>query len=290
MLKLAAGTAAAVALLGLPTAAVAEDGPVVVVGDNRDGAVATTVTAGGTPGGNVAAHTSSDSGGTSSVTCSWTELSALASDLFVAVGAGDATGHFYDVKCSDGSIYVAVYVPPTAPNLPPDVALAGTLARRATNTLQLPLPRVRRNPTGDALVGLGTWWWLDRSEWLALRQRTTAGPVFAEVTATPVRSVWDAGDGSALVCSGPGQPYDTSRPAGAQHTDCAHTYQRSSADQPQNGPGGNDRFFTVTVTVYWQITWSGSGGAAGELPEIARTATFPLRVQERQTVVTGGSG
>jgi hypothetical protein len=103
--------------------------------------------------------------------------------------------------------------------------------------------------------------------------------------------VWDAGDGSQpVVCGGPGRAYDPNRPAREQSSDCTHTYPRSSAEQPQSGPDQNDRFFTVTVTVYWQVSWTGSGGSGGALPEIARTTSFPLRVVERQTVVTGGSG
>jgi hypothetical protein len=46
----------------------------------------------------------------------------------------------------------------------------------------------------------------------------------------------------------------------------------------------------VTVTTTWSVSWVGSGGAAGTLPVISRSRTFPLRVAERQAVVTGGSG
>jgi hypothetical protein len=136
-----------------------------------------------------------------------------------------------------------------------------------------------------------TWWWVEPGSWRVLRQRTTAGPVWAEVTATPVSSTWDPGDGSQpLVCAGPGTSYDRSRPESEQSTDCAYTYRRSSAGQPQTGPEENDRFFTVTVTTTWQVTWTGSGGNGGTLPPLTRTRSFPLAVAQRQTVVTGGSG
>jgi hypothetical protein len=218
-------------------------------------------------------------------------LSDFAEGLFLAVGSSAAGGHYYDVRCSDGSLSLAVYVPPSAPNVPPEVVVAGSLAEEASNRLPLPSPGARHNPSSDALVGLATWWWVDEQTWAPLQQRTQAGPVWAQVTARPVRSVWDAGDGSQpVVCGGPGRAYDPNRPAREQSSDCTHTYPRSSAEQPQSGPDQNDRFFTVTVTVYWQISWTGSGGSGGALPEIARTTSFPLRVVERQTVVTGGSG
>jgi hypothetical protein len=115
--------------------------------------------------------------------------------------------------------------------------------------------------------------------------------VWAEVTATPVSTTWDAGDGSAPVtCAGPGTAYDRSLPESQQSTDCSHTFRRSSADQPQTGSSVNDRFFTVTVTTSWQVTWTGSAGGGGTLPVLTTSSSFPLAVAQRQTVVTGGSG
>ena len=38
--------------------------------------------------------------------------------------------------------------------------------------------------------------------------------------------------------------------------DCSHTYRRSSAEQSQTGPSVNDRFFTVTVTTAWRVSWT----------------------------------
>ena len=135
------------------------------------------------------------------------------------------------------------------------------------------------------------WWWIPPKQWVALTQRTRAGPVWARVTATPTSTIWDPGDGSTpLTCDGPGTPYDKSRPASEQSTACSHTYTQSSAGQPQTGPNANDRFFIVRVTVTWRVTWVGAGGTGGALPPITRSATFPLRVDDRETVVTDGSG
>jgi hypothetical protein len=272
-------------------AAYAEDKPpVVVVGDNNSGVISTTVTAPGTTGdsrGNAAEGSSSSDNG---VRCTWTAESDHSQEVWQWLGS-DPNGTWYDVRCSEGTVYLGLYVPPAASNLPPAVALAGSLAQSAANRLVLPAPLVRHNPSGRALVGLATWWWVDSAQWRVLRQRTQAGPVWAEVTATPVSTTWDAGDGTApLVCDGPGTPYDTTRPESMQNTSCAHTYRRSSADQPQSGPSLNDRYFTVTVTTTWRVTWRGSSGSGGALPAMSTTSRFPLAVAQRQTVVTGGSG
>jgi hypothetical protein len=281
----------AAALLMVAAPAYADDKPpvVTVTGDAVNGAVNTTVTSPATPG-----TPASGGGGASSsgggVTCTWTAESDYSQQVFRWLGS-DPNGTWYDVTCSDGSSYMGVYVPPSAGNLPPAVALAGTLAQTVANRLPLPSPRVRHNPVGNALVGLATWWWVDPGQWQPLRQRTQAGPVWAEVTATPVSTRWDAGDGSAPVaCPGPGTAYDTTRPEAGQYTDCSHTYRRTTADQPQTGPSVNDRFFTVTVTTSWQVTWIGSAGSGGTLPVLTTSSTFGLAVAQRETVVTGGSG
>jgi hypothetical protein len=281
--------------------ALADDGkPIVVKGDNN-GVVSTSIHAPGSPATatsrtEVASSSSDDTA--AGVSCAWS-LDATNNSVLLESGQPGslaaeqyaAGGRFYKLTCSDGT-YRSVYVPPGSPS-PAATARAtpATLAKRAYNNLKLPTPKPRHSPAGQALVGLPTWWFLSSGSWQSLSQRTAAGPVWAQVHARPVRTIWDAGDGSEpVVCDGPGTPYDPSRPAAAQHTDCEHTYRRSSAGQPQTGPNPNNRHFTVTVTVVWQVRWRGAGGASGELPELRRTSRFPLRVAERQTLVTGGSG
>lgn len=285
------GLACLVVLVATPKAAFAEDGdPIVVTGDTHPGAVDTTVTSSGSQNAQPVVGVPSSTGSDNGVTCMWKAESDYSQQAFQWLGS-DPNGTWYDVTCADGSSFIGVYVPPAAGNVPPAVVLAGSLAQSAANRLVLPTPRVRHSPKGYTLVGLETWWWVDPAQWQPLRQRTQAGPVWAEVTVTPASTTWDAGDGSApVVCVGPGTPYDTSRPAASQSTDCSHTYRRSSADQPQTGSSPNDRLFTVTVTTNWQVTWVGSLGSSGTLPVLTTSSTFGLPVAQRQTVVTGGSG
>lgn len=286
-------TAAAMTLVCMAAAtprAFADDPVIVVGGDAAGGRIDTVITVPGSPAGGSTGPTttSSDDDG---VTCSWTEESDYSLSLWDWLAAGEPGGSWYDVHCSDGSSYLGLYVPPASDSVPPAVALAGALARTVMNRLQLPQPQVGQSPVGQTLVGLATWWWVEPTSWRVLRQRTTAGPVWAEVTATPVSTSWDPGDGSQpLVCAGPGTAYDRSRPESEQSTDCSYIYRRSSAEQPQTGRDVNDRYFTVTVTTTWQVTWRGSGGSGGTLPALTRTGSFPLAVAQRQTVVTGGSG
>jgi hypothetical protein len=269
----------------------ADDHVVTVRGDAAGGRISTTITVSGTPATGTGVRANVASSADAGVTCSWTEEPAFAQSLWNWLGSGEPGGRWYDIRCSDGAVYLRVYVPPASDSVPPAVALAGSLARSITNRLQLPEPTVGRSPVGRGLVGLPTWLWVDRASWRVLRQRTNAGPVWAEVVASPVSTTWDPGDGTEpFTCAGPGTVYDRSRPESAQSTDCAYTYRRSSADQPQTGPGENDRYFTVTVTTRWQVTWTGTGGSGGTLPELTRTSSFPLAVAQRQTVVTGGSG
>ena len=257
--------------------------PVVVTTDNHQGEVTTSLTSPGTPGHKIVQASSSGSGQSK---CTW-QVIFMVARLPLPY---PEPGTWYAEFCGGPHYRAVVFVPDSANNRPVRET-AATLAKREVNRLPLPTPAVRHNPSGDALVNLKTWWWIDSRQWHVLRQRTAVGPVWAQVTARPMKSVWDADDGSApLTCRGGGTPYDTSKPADGQSTDCSHTYDMSSANEPQTGPDPNDRFFTVTVTVYWQVRFVGAGGAGGALPTMTRTTTFPLRVEERQTVVTGGSG
>ena len=291
---LLASTAAAAVVTSSASAglAVADTSPVVVQGDTKGGAVDTTVTS---PGRTASSGTSVVPASTASAgpSCLWTVDQV--DNAAILAGAEDAgnvrpSGSYYDVTCSDGSSFPGVYVPAgSAAAAAAPVVTPGQLALQARSRLSLPAPVAGHNPA-VALVNLATWWWVAPASWRTLSQQTTAGPVWAKVTATPVASSWDPGDGSPPVsCAGAGVAYDPTVPLDAQSSRCTYTYVHSSAGQPQAGPDPNDRFFPVTVTVTWRVDWQGSGGTAGVLPALTTTSTFPLPVAERQTLVTRGS-
>lgn len=291
MLRRAAVLVTASAAVFTALAPVHADGPpapppVSVTGDFTGGSVTTSVqSTGHSPKGTV---TDVSSTGDSS-NCVWMQLHVW--ERLPLPPENVAHGTWWIQYCNkQGYAGTPQFVPDNAANAPTIVVTPGVLAESAVNELQLPSPTAAHNPPGDATTNLAVWFWIPRSQWHPLSQTTRAGNVWARVTATPVSTSWDPGDGSTpVVCSGAGTPYDRSRPADEQSSDCAHTYKRSSASQPQTGPDPNDRFFSVRVSVVWRVTWVGAAGANGQLPDLTRVATFQLRVDDREAVVTSSS-
>lgn len=153
------------------------------------------------------------------------------------------------------------------------------LAAQARKALPLPLPEVATSPDsgGDQLVGIPTWLWINGG-WAPASATAALPGASVTVTAVPDSVTWEMGDGSKVVCRGPGTPYDARRPSDQQTTDCSHTYRRSSAGQP------NDRF-AVAATVAWRASWTASGVAGGgSLGVVTRTTRFGLRVAEAQAL------
>lgn len=199
-------------------------------------------------------------------------------------------GAWFFRQCTDGS-FTVVWVPssnstPGVPRVTP-----GQLATQAANYLPLPAPDVHHSPDASGgrpqtVVGIDTWFWVSASSFTTLEQTTSAGGVSATVTAQPVSTVWTTGsaDASGVACGGPGVPYDVHRAPSQQSTYCSTTYARSSAGQPRIGPDQNDRFFVGQATTVWRVTWTGTGGASGALPELRRSTPFRLAVAELQAV------
>lgn len=187
----------------------------------------------------------------------------------------------YDAEGNEIS-YDTVFMPPGAvPGGGEATVDPLVLARRAVERLPLVRPAVATSPSPDRdqLVNLATWLWVE--DWRALSTTASVGAVSVTVTATPEQVAWDMGTGDVVVCGGPGTPYDRSRPAEAQSTDCSYTYRRSSADQP-------GQRYPVTATQTWSVSWSASGvPGGGDLGEVSRSTQLSLRVAEGQALVTG---
>ncbi|MFI6326532.1 hypothetical protein ACIBG8_54050 [Nonomuraea sp. NPDC050556] len=165
---------------------------------------------------------------------------------------------------------------PAAPTITPDM-----LMQEALRQLTPPAPTVATAPPRgrDGYVGLRHYFWAERDQWRSISKRATAGPVWAEVTATPTTLVFDPGAGQASIsCKGPGTPYDQSRSPDSQTSNCWHSFTRSSAGLPGSQ-------YTVTVSVVWTASWVGSGGAGGPLAPITTSATFLLRIAEGQALI-----
>lgn len=152
----------------------------------------------------------------------------------------------------------------------------------AMGELHVPYPSPKTAPPrGYGLVGLPEWFWIAAGSWHALRVTVTAGPVFAVVTAVPVRLIFQPGPGlSPMTCAGPGTAYNADEPFTSQHTDCSYTYLRASTGQPLSA-------YPASVTAVWRVTWTGSGGAGGVLDAaLAVSARFRVSVAQAEALVT----
>jgi hypothetical protein len=264
MRRLTSAVAIAATLLLVSTAAWA---------DNPDfgrlpGGVSVTVSQAGGPG------AYSDAGGGSGIECKYMKED-LPTDGDISHQGEE--GQWYAYICGDGAnLWLGnLWVPATQPAVAP-VALA-QLARRY---IPLPAPAIQTSPaaTADQVVNVPTWLWADPGTW-GVRTATASVPnESATVTATPVTVTWTMGDGSQVVCRGPGTPYTGGDPA-RPSPDCGHTYRQSSARQP-------GLRYPITATTTWRISWVATGvvAASGTLPSLLRTSTTTLRVAEAQTV------
>jgi hypothetical protein len=157
------------------------------------------------------------------------------------------------------------------------------LLQIAIGELHIPVPEPQTAPpTGkDGLVGLPEWFWV--ANWNPVHVTVAVGPVWARATATPEQLTFNPGGGlSGLTCHGPGTVYQSKLPLSAQHTDCSYTYDQPSAGQPGNA-------YQASVTVSWNISWVGSGGAGGEVAAgVTSNAPFTLRVAAGEALVTSG--
>ncbi len=178
-----------------------------------------------------------------------------------------------------GSGLDSLYFPSTGGSGAPIVDPA-ELASEALQRTPLPEPAISMAPAPDIpqLVNLATFLWLPSEQWQPVTASASAGGVTSTVTATPVRVIWDMGQGDSLVCDGPGLPYRPDLPDDRQPSDCHYTYRYSSAGQPGQA-------FTVTATVEWETTWSVTGApGGGSLGTVSRSASIPVQVAELQSL------
>lgn len=169
---------------------------------------------------------------------------------------------------------------------PPVVTPAG-LAEQAFKDIVFPHPSGHRSPaeTQDyngypfTYVGLWTYYWTDPATWTPLTATASADGFTATVTAIPVSLTFDPGDGTAAQsCAGPGRPWVESDGNNAPSEGaCGYQYLKVT------GPGyGNP--ITSMQTIAWKITWTGTGGSAGEIPGLSTSTSGQLNVLQIKTV------
>lgn len=243
------------------------------MGGDGGGTIGTGIYDGGAPGsgapggGDPGGGAGGGGGGGNGVQCSYLGFPNLDDP-------GPPLRRAYRYLCDDGTAgYVLVpdgQAPDTVPTVTP-----GELAQQIYNRLQLPRPLVGMNPPYAEpgrfqIVNFPIWWWVDNFQ--PLTQRTELGDVWAEVTATPVFSVFDGGEGAGGArCNGPGIAWRQNLPEDYRLA-CTYSYRRSAER------------VTATITVTWDVTWVGSGGTGGQLDPMQLATPVPLTVYERQTV------
>ena len=182
----------------------------------------------------------------------------------------------------DGSVHnvgPVAWPGPAGPPLPGGLAVGvpvapapEDLAVEAEADLVLAVPVVRTwPPAGRILVGLETWFHVD--SWEADTRTAEAGGVSSTVMAEPVRVVWHLGE-TDLTCSTAGTVWA----AGRDVTDCGYVFHRYTGER--TGAAGD-----ASVEVVYHVRWTSNLGAGGDLGEVARATTFPLRVWEAQAVL-----
>jgi hypothetical protein len=207
-----------------------------------------------------------------------------ASDTVDQHPAGQA-GAYYDVTCSPQNLSTGggiVWIPAGPAGAAVVLPNPAVLAQQAVSQLGIPNLQIDASPAvgADQLVGLPTWLWLEPDGWHPITATAAVPGESVTATATPTSVTWNLGDGTSMVCQGPGTPYTTADASGAPSPTCGYTYRTSSAGQP------NDTF-AVTATVSWSVSWAG-GGQTGTVPALENTASTALRVAQVESLNTNG--
>lgn len=167
----------------------------------------------------------------------------------------------------------------------PDPMGTDNLALIAANRLPFPLPEPAfapplTDPESFLLVNMPVWIW-DRG-WESHSRTATAGATTVTVAAEPVRLGWrfpSVVHDQSLVgsCERGDVAYNPAVPLVDQSTPCTFVFARPSGREPESAYQGE-------ITVTYRVTWSSNVGDSGDLGEVSRTATLPVRVGEQQVL------
>ena len=252
--------------------------------------------AGGRSSGTGAAGGGGPKGGSAGGGGSWacTYLSLVLNDQGGFAPGGPTPGGWYSVTCTDSRTGASTtntkWISTPAPAAAPPAAAAPavdprTVALEAEASLQLPSPSMRFDPSGTSVVNLTTWLWVGAAIWHTYSVTASVGTVTATAVATPRSVTWSLGDGGAVTCAGPGQPFDPLQAAATQATSCSYTYRTSSAGQPSPDGNPDHASFDVHAVVMWSVSWSAQGAPGqGSLPALTTGAVAPLRVEQVESI------
>ena len=201
---------------------------------------------------------------------------------------GPEAGQFYIVSCTGPGLSshdsIIVWLANQVYGAPEGIT-PSAVAQRAASSIVLPSPVIRTDPAAASVVNIQTWLWVEPSVWHPRTATASLAGISATARATPISVDFSTGDGSHLVCDGPGTPYNTSLPAGVQNTSCSHRYTRSSAGQSSPDGNPNNSAYAITATITWSVSWTADGfSGGGILPSLTTSATTSLRVEQIESL------
>lgn len=157
-----------------------------------------------------------------------------------------------------------------------------SIARGVLSSMPLVRPGLNLAPTPPQMtyVGLDTWLWIDRGQWVEVSDTTSVSSASVRVVATPRRVEWDLGEGTTT-CASQGQEWVRGSRSTAT-TDCSYAFTRVSDFE-------EDATFPVSAVLTYGVAWTCTGNCispGGSLGEVSGPAgTSSIRVGERQSVV-----
>ncbi|BDD74031.1 MULTISPECIES: hypothetical protein [Streptomyces] len=161
------------------------------------------------------------------------------------------------------------------------------LAALAYQHMELPGTEVTLAPAQTTKVNLPTWAWLDKADFHEVQATAAiAAPGFALTATTTAKPV-------SLKLE-PGTPDAVTYPASGECTinddgSIGEPYARGNADRtPPCGVkylrSSGDGTFDLQATITWEIAWTGTGGAGGDLPDGTFENGQAVTVQEIQSI------
>ncbi|MFD4260997.1 hypothetical protein ACFWR9_26070 [Streptomyces sp. NPDC058534] len=170
---------------------------------------------------------------------------------------------------------------PDVPNAP----TPRTLAEYAYDKVEVPATEIEAKPAAKSTVNLPTWVWLDKGTFKEVKVRAELPNtgLWAETTAKPVALHLEPGtdDAETFPASGDceinadgsiGTPYTKGK--SDETPPCGIRYLRASNGEP----------YQLKASITWEISWQGTGGATGDLPNGTFETTQDMNVQEIQSI------
>lgn len=167
----------------------------------------------------------------------------------------------------------------------PNAPTPRTLAEYAYDKVEVPATEIEAKPAAKSTVNLPTWVWLDKGTFKEVKVRAELPNtgLWAETTAKPVALHLEPGtaDAETFPASGDceinadgsiGTPYAKGK--ADQTPPCGIRYLRASNGEP----------YQLNASITWEISWEGTGGAQGDLPDGTFETTQDMEVQEIQSI------